>query len=471
MFLQKISTPGLAVQTYIIADTTAKQAVVIDPVRDIESLIKILSKESFEVTHILETHVHADFVSGSKELQQFLGHGCRIACSSMGGPEWVPRYAQLLVQDHDVIRIGSVRLVARHTPGHTPEHLIWVVYDEKRHPKIPTALLSGDLVFVGSVGRPDLLGPKIEHALAHQLYHSLFKLLPELPDYVELFPAHGAGSLCGKDINVRESSTVGYERLANPALSMTNETVWVKKLMQDMPPAPDYFQRIKRINVEGAPLLVDLHPPAHLSLEQVAALDPQEVFICDVRMPEEFAQKHLPRSVNIPLRPSAFAGWAAQVIPYDQPLYLLVKDHDALKPVLSALHLVGLDQVVGYAVVDEAALAAYRGTLHAFPIWTPAQAVEMAQEGCVLDVRTVAERKAHGYIDGSLAIELGTLQKQLDQVPRDACVATVCRSGFRASIAASLLRRAGFQNVANIGGGMEEWSQARLPVVSSEPVS
>jgi hydroxyacylglutathione hydrolase len=461
MFLRQITTPGLAVHTYIIADSTVKQAVVIDPVRDIEPLIGILTQEGFEVSYVLETHVHADFISGAKELQQFLGHGCVIGCSSLGGPEWIPHYAQKLIQDHDVIRIGSIRLVARHTPGHTPEHLMWVVYDERRHPKIPTALLTGDLILVGSVGRPDLLGEPAKQRLAHQLYQSLFEQLPQLPDYVELFPAHGAGSLCGKNIQARASSTLGYERLTNPTLTATNEKTWIQNLLQDQAPIPDYFQRMKQMNRQGPPLLSELQPPAHLSLAELAALNPQDVLICDVRMPEEFAAKHLPGSVNIPLRLPSFVNWAAQVIPAGVPLYVILKDQGTLKAVLNAFYLVGLDHAHGYAILEDS----FQGTYQTFPILAPQSVAQSLKEGCILDVRSEAERKSHGYVEHSLAIELGVLQKHLDELPRDTCIATLCRSGFRASIAASLLRRAGFKQVVNIEGGIEEWAQARLPLI------
>lgn len=459
VMIYSLNTPSLSAHTYVIADLKSRQAVVIDPLRDVAPVCALIKHEDLKVTHILETHVHADFVSGALELQRALENDCTIVSSSMGGTRWTPLYADQLVKNGDCIRVGAVRLEAWHTPGHTPEHLTWVVFDEHRDAAMPCLALTGDFLFVGSLGRPDLLGEHHTQQLAHQLYQSVFKILPSLPDHLEIFPAHSSGSLCGKDLAVRPSSTLGYERRTNHLLLQQPETQWIESLLADMPSAPKYFSRMKQINVQGPALCEDIVPPIKLTLRQVAELDPKQVAICDLRFPEAFAACHLSGAINLPLRPTGFVQWAADVLNPDVPLVLLVPDEKALATALTALRLVGLDLCTGYALVDENGLKNSGGQLGSFPMLAP----ESVGQRVILDVRTPREC-AEGQVPDSLVIELGILFQQLDRVPWDRPVAILCRSGFRASIAASLLLRAGHPSVANIRGGMEAWKRARLPV-------
>lgn len=460
MIIYPVTTPSLSVNTYIVADLATQKAVVVDPVRDIEPILAMIKQEKCQVTHILETHVHADFVSGASELQQALGSGCQIVCSRMGGDAWVPSYAQLLVGDRDVIRIGNLRLEAWHTPGHSPEHLTWVVFDESQDAKVPCVALTGDFLFVGSVGRPDLLGPEQAKILAKQMYQSLFQVLPALPDHLQICPGHGAGSLCGNAVDTRTSSTLGYERQVNPYLRPQSEDTWTQHLLAGSLRTPAYFSRMKQINLQGPRMLQDLIPPTKMTLKQIAADRSQEVVICDLRMPESFAAHHLVGSINLPLRPQ-LAQWAADLLSPDTPLYLILPDERALAPALTALRLVGLDRCDGYACADEASLKAAGIPLASFSVIAP----ESVKQQCILDVRTPQERQG-GYPLGSLSIELPMLAQQLDRVPKDQAVAVLCRSGFRASIAASMLARAGFHDVANIRGGVEAWKKAGLPLVT-----
>jgi hydroxyacylglutathione hydrolase len=461
MIIHQLTTASLAIHTYIVADPVARKAVVVDPTRDITPITSWLKSEGLQVTHILETHVHADYVTGAPELQRALGPGAVIVSSSMGGPEWIPSYAQQLVKHGDAIRAGAVRLEALHTPGHTPEHLTWIVFDESRNANIPCLALTGDFLLVGTVGRPDLLGQAQGKALSHQLYQSVFQGLSSLPDHLEIFPAHSAGSFCAKDLARRTSSTLGYERRTNPALKSAAEATWVNALLKQMPRAPDYYARVKQINQKGPPLMHELKSPPQMTLQQLSPLNPQQVAICDLRFPEPFAACHLAGSINLPLRP-AFAQWAADVLSPEIPLYLLVPDERALATALMALRLVGLDRCDGFALVAEEALKKAYVRLSSFSVLPP----ESLQEQCVLDVRAPHER-AHGHPPHSLAVELGMLSRHLDQIPKDRTVAVLCRSGYRSSIAASLLARAGFRDVASIRGGMEAWKKAGLPVATS----
>ena len=251
MFFHQRFVPGLAIYSYLVGDEKTKEAAVIDPTRDVDAFLEIAKREGLHIKHVLETHVHADFVSGSREMKDRLGDDVTIHASGMGGEDWTPSYADHVVQDGDEVVMGSVRLKAVHTPGHTLEHVSWALFDDSRSKDTPWLIFTGDFVFVGDVGRPDLLGEEARKELAHQLYRSVFGKLPPLPDFTEIFPGHGAGSLCGKAIGSRASSTLGYERRFNAALVEKPEEEWIADLMDQMPLSPPYFTRMKRINKEG----------------------------------------------------------------------------------------------------------------------------------------------------------------------------------------------------------------------------
>jgi hydroxyacylglutathione hydrolase len=234
MFFHQRFIPGLAIASYMIGDERTKEVAVIDPTRDVDEYLRIARDEGLRITHVFETHVHADFVSGSAELKARLAEGGTaptVHASGMGGKEWTPPYADHVVRDGDEVAIGSVRLKAVHTPGHTPEHVMWVVFDDTRSRDVPWLAFTGDFLFVGDVGRPDLLGEEARRQLAHQLYRSVFDVLPPLPEFAEVFPAHGAGSLCGKAIGSRRSSTIGFERRFNTSLKPAAEGEWTERLL------------------------------------------------------------------------------------------------------------------------------------------------------------------------------------------------------------------------------------------------
>jgi hydroxyacylglutathione hydrolase len=218
MFFHQRFIPGLAIYSYLVGDEKTKEAAVIDPTRDGDEYLRVSKTEGLRITHVVETHVHADFVSGAAELKERIGGAAQVHSSGLGGKDWIPPYADCVVKDGDEIVMGSIRLKAIHTPGHTPEHLSWAVYDQTRSKDTPWLILTGDFLFVGDVGRPDLLGEEARRTLAHQLYQSVFKVLPAFPDFTEIYPAHGAGSLCGKALGSRSSSTLGFEGRFNGAL-------------------------------------------------------------------------------------------------------------------------------------------------------------------------------------------------------------------------------------------------------------
>ena len=462
MRMRRLSIPGLSIFTYLLIDQKAGCCAVIDPVRDIGPLLQLVEQEELRITDVLETHVHADFLSGAKELKHHLGDAVTIHCSGMGGKAWIPKYADRVLKDREEVIVGTVRIQAWHTPGHSPEHLTYVIFDDSRDKEHPCAALTGDFLFVGSLGRPDLLGNEALETLSQQLYHSVTKVLPELPDYLEIFPAHGAGSFCGKGIGSMSSSTVGYERQANPLLHAAGEKIWTDKLLEKAPKTPRYFEHMKRLNVTGPPLLEDLAPPRLMQIQELLSLDRQEVQIVDVRSVEEFSAGFLPGAVNIPPS-SSFAMWATEFILPEVPIALVAPDEETAKSTLSILHLIGLDHIMGYCIFTPAQVKLSKKQL--FTISLAAPEFVAGYDSCILDVRTAAEWES-GHIADAIHIELTALPAQLPPIPKDQALYVICGMGQRASTAVSLLRRAGFDKANNIRGGMQAWSQAKLPIES-----
>jgi hydroxyacylglutathione hydrolase len=465
MFFHQRFIPGLAIAPYMVGDEKSKQVAVIDPTRDVDDYLRIAKEEGLRITHVLETHVHADFVSGSAELKARLGGEPKVHASGMGGAEWTPPYADHIVRDGDEVAIGSLRLRAAHTPGHTPEHVMWLLFDDARSREVPWLVFSGDFLFVGDVGRPDLLGEEARKALAHQLYRSVFEVLAPLPDFTEVFPAHGAGSLCGKAIGSRRSSTVGFERRFNVSLAPADETDWTRKLLRGMPLAPPYFRRMKKLNAEGPPVLgPELPGGKRFSAKEVHERLCEHCLVVDVRSKEAFAAAHIPGSINIPLGPS-LPTWAGWVLPYDKRLLIVPSQPSDVPIVITHLIRVGLDQIGGYM---EDGLDAWES--HGFEIAqldslsVHALAGRLRRDGSaprpfLLDVRTGSEWDG-GHIECAHHIHGGLLQERIDEVPRDRPVAVICGTGYRGSIAASFLKSRGYTDVANVLGGMSAWKAA-----------
>jgi len=456
MFFHRRTTPGLAILSYMVGDDQSKRCAVIDPVRDVEEYLQLAREKGMEITDILETHVHADFVSGSRELKARLDGRPQIHCSAMGGDEWTPTYADHAVKNGESVQLGTIRLQGIHTPGHTSEHMIWALYDETRSPDTPWLYFTGDFLFVGSIGRPDLLGKEAQKTLAHQLYQSVFQTFPNLPDFAEAFPAHGAGSLCGKAIGSRPSTTIGFERRFNASFEEAPEQSWVKDLMQDMPPAPPYFARMKKINVEGPPILGPEYPGrTPISADQV-----KNCVILDVRKPEAFAKGHIPGSINIPYSPS-LATWAGWLIPYDQPIALVLDTPKQASEVTLQLIRIGIDNLVGYL---EGGVSSWNGDLESINPITVEDLATMKDKVYLIDVRTETEWKA-GHIPGSHNIHAGLLPSQAKTIPKEKPIAVICEGGYRSAVASSILKKEGISEILNIQGGMKAWKDARKQTV------
>ncbi|QEG33828.1 MBL fold metallo-hydrolase [Bythopirellula goksoeyrii] len=467
MFFHQRFVPGLAIYSYIVGDEKTKEAAVIDPTRDVNDFLEIASREGLHIRHVLETHVHADFVSGSRELKARLGDGVTIHASGLGGKEWTPPYADHVVKNSEEISLGSIRLKAIHTPGHTLEHLSWALFDESRSSDTPWLIFTGDFVFVGDVGRPDLLGEEARKELAHQLYRSVFETLPILPGFTEIFPGHGAGSLCGKAIGSRSSSTLGYERRFNAALVEKPEKEWIADLMDQMPLSPPYFARMKRVNKEGPPVIgPELPGQRRWSAKEVHERMCENCLIVDVRSKESFAAAHIPDAINIPFGPT-LPTWAGWVLPYDRPTLIVLDRPEQMHEVTTHLLRVGFDDIQGYLEGGMDAWEVSGYPLEKSSTLSVHSLNKQLGEVTVLDVRTEKEWNG-GHIEGAIHIHGGKLQENFSLVPHEKPVVVICGSGYRASIAASFLKREGYKDVANVLGGMTAWNAAGFSVEKSD---
>lgn len=463
MFFYKKTTPGLAINSYLIGDESSGKAVVIDPTRDVAEIIEVAEKQRLIITDILETHVHADFVSGAYELKSHLKNFPMIHCSVMGGEARFPKYGDFKVKEGDVVSLGKIFFKARHTPGHTPEHLMWELYDITQSDALPLALFTGDFLFMGAVGRPDLLGDQKREQLAKQLYQSVFTILPGYSDAAAIYPAHGAGSLCGKGIQSGDASTLGDERRLNQALVYQEESDWIDNLMRNMPQAPSYCKHVIGMNLQTPVLLGDsLNTIPKLTAQQLKEALKDHPVLLDTREIEAFSAGHISGAIHIGLRPN-FVNWVGMMIPFDQPLYLILDDDLQAEGVARQLANIGYDRIQGYLTGGMAAWQKEGYSLDKIPLLLPQEMALMIQKAepgsfMILDVRNPDEWDAF-HVKQAHHLPMSLFLDNVEALPRDKPIVVTCASGFRASIAASLLKRLGFKDVFNLSGGMQAWRQ------------
>ena len=464
MFLRQVFDPDLAQYAYIVGCQRTGEALVIDPERDVERYLDIAAAEGLRIVAAAETHIHADFLSGVRELAE--RHGARAYLSAEGGPDWSygwPRegtHDVRLLRDGDVFEIGNIRIQAVHTPGHTPEHLAFLVTDMGGGASEPIGIASGDFVFVGDLGRPDLLETAAgvvgaREPSARRLWESTRRFL-ELEDHLQVWPGHGAGSACGKALGAVPQSTVGYERRFNAALAFGAEDDFVRSILEGQPEPPLYFARMKVLNREGPPILGELPAPGRCRAEDLAgALASDDAVVVDTRRDRAgFMAAHVPGSIYAPLG----IDFAMVVGSYVQPserIHLIV-DEDELERTVRILVRIGYDRIAGF--MDPSAMEAAGVTTAAIPrVDFPELDADIARDRdlTLLDVRTASEFEA-SHLPGALNISHTRLAERLAEVPRDRPVLAYCRSGNRASSAASLLEREGY-DVTLVDGPLARW--------------
>src|SRR6267154_1878512 len=451
----------LAHASYMLA--SEGEAVVVDPQRDVEIYLQAAEASRVSIRHIFETHLHADFISGHQELASRAGAQIYI------GAEAGATFPHIAVRDGFQLQAGKLRISALETPGHTPESMCLVVTDEEKSSS-PWAVLTGDTLFLGDVGRPDLSKRYTPTQLAGMLYDSLHGKLLTLADDVLVYPAHGAGSLCGRNMRAERVSTIGTERLTNYALQIKSREEFVKQLTRNLPARPAYFSQDAEINRTGAVALSDLpelRPVEHAELKTLMA---EGGLALDVRPGDQFAAGHIEGSINIALS-GQFASWAGALLGLASRPVLIAESPDAVAEARMRLARVGLEDARGYLKDGIEAWSRAGLPLITLPeISAEALSQKLKSNGWhVLDVRREPEWEA-GHIADASWWPLDNFKVSPPEIDRNLTIAVHCKGGYRSMIACSLLQRAGFQNVVNVVGGFDAWQEAKLPVVTEKPV-
>lgn len=463
MLLRYFYDEKLAHASYVVGCQKTGEAVVVDPMRDITAYEELAKKEKLNFVGALETHIHADFVSGSRELNDRFG--TKLYVSDEGDADW--KYQNLdgishqLLKDGDQFKIGNLVFDVMHTPGHTPESISFLLTDKGGSADKPMGIFTGDFVFVGDVGRPDLLEKAAGiQGTSDSGAASMFKSIERfkaLPDYLQVWPAHGAGSACGKALGAVPSTTVGYEKAFNWAMQFDDEASFKKALLEGQPEPPYYFAVMKSVNKVGQKLIKDLPELKEItSAADIEALLAEGKQVLDMRPADAYSKGHIQGTINIPFN-NSFTNWAGWVVDYNKPLYLLL-DTEVLDEALVALRSVGIDEVYGFAEAET--VLAQADNLTSYENVSPSEANEMVEKGeaYVLDVRNQTEFD-EGHIDNAEHIMVGTLKNRLDEVDTDKTIIVQCQAGARSAIAASVLKANGIDNLVNMTGGYSKWQQ------------
>lgn len=462
MIFKQFYLPCLAHASYVIGDELTHTAAVVDPQRDTDQYIAFAAEHSLAIRHVFLTHLHADFIAGHLELRDRVGAKIYLGAAAKAGYAFTP------LRESDILEFGSVRLKFMETPGHTPESVSILVYDLNAGDTTPYAVLTGDTLFIGDVGRPDLrvaLGWSATD-LGGMLFDSLHKKLLALPDESLVYPAHGAGSLCGRALSKETVSTLGEQRRSNYALQPMSKEAFIQVVTADQPDAPAYFTYDAVLNSEEHPTLEDalareMNP---LTLDAVLALQSNGAQVLDTRDPAEFAAAHLAGSINIGLG-GQYATWAGTVLDRTHPI-VIIADPSHEKESAVRLGRIGFDHVAGYLAGGLKSLesrpekVAFTARLSA-PF--AAELISSSAPPQIIDVRAPGERQQK-RIAGSLSIPLNRLRENLSTIPKDRPLLLYCAGGYRSSIAASLLQGSGFSPVSEIAGGFAAWEAANLPI-------
>ena len=468
MFFQHVYDKSLAQASYFIGCQKAGVAAVIDAKRDVDTYLEIAKENNLKITHILETHIHADFLAGSRELAALTG--AKMYLSAEGGRGWEYEFPHLGVRNGDVIKVGNLKLQVLHTPGHTPESISFLLTDTPASDE-PVMIFTGDFVFVGDIGRPDLLekaaGLKgTQEPAAHRMYESL-KKFEALPDFVQVWPGHGAGSACGKALGAVPVTTVGYEKARNWAFRYKdNEEDFVKYLLTDQPEPPKYFAMMKKLNKVDRPLLTEVPKPKRISSDELKKAIAGNIKLIDTRDKKEFAKGFIPGSINIQGN-NSFSTWAGWFLTYEEP-FILLADESQLDDLTRKLMRIGLDNIYGYfpstTEWERAGERLEKANVISLEMFKSLYENNGIQ---VVDLRGASEYSS-SHIKSADNVFVGTMLNNLDKISKNKKVVIHCQGGDRATIAYSLLVKNGYENVLNYSAGMNEWIKETNPVVSQE---
>lgn len=470
MLLKYFYEPKIAHASYMVGCQRTGEAIIIDPARDIEQYLHEAEINDMRIVAATETHIHADFVSGARELAERTG--AKLYLSDEGDKDWkylfLDGYDHQLLKDGSTFQIGNVKLEVMHTPGHTPESISFLLTDMGGGADKPMGIFTGDFVFVGSIGRPDLLEKAAgiagtSQSGARQMFNSVQRF-KQLPDFLQVWPAHGAGSACGKGLGAIPSSTVGYEKLFNPALAYDEEESFVEYLLSDQPEPPRYFAVMKRVNKEGPAVLHRMPHPEHLPANRLPKLLESGAMIIDTRHAGSFAGRHIPGTINIPA--DQLTTWAGWFVDYAQPIYLIIDSDDVAEAVRDLVY-IGIDNVVGYFETAVLHTLAETGMiLQTYEVATADKLSDKMLNGdvAILDVRNLTEWD-EGHIPGAQHMMLGYLLERADEIVNGRTIVVQCQGGGRSAIGASILQAKGAKEVINLQGGIRDWASAGLPIV------
>ena len=459
LVFEQIQTEGIAELSYLLGDDSAGVAAVFDPTPDVEKYLTLAREKKVSITHIFETHIHADLVSGARELCARLG-SAKVFLSHEGDARY--GFVHEKLADGDQFTFGKSMVTVRHTPGHTPEHVSYLIA-EKDRAENPWGVLTGDSLFVNSAGRPDLLGSSETEALTRKLFETLRGFYLALPDGVAIFPAHGHGSPCGADIGDRLQSTIGYERKFNPYLQFTDFEKFKEHALGSAPPVPKYYPLMKKVNAKGPEILGNLpHVPGLPARTFQEAVEKKEGVLVDTRLMLAFGGGHIPGALNIGGTPmlSIWAGW---LLDPEEPILLVLDADNKLEEVVKLFLRTGFTKFAGYLVGGMTAWDNTGFPLEAVGQLTVHDIKEPVTPLQVVDVRAPGEWK-EGHVPGATHIFLPELREKSSTLDKQQPVAIYCDSGYRASIATSILKQEGFTQVSNVPGSWQAWKNAKYPI-------
>ncbi|KUP05674.1 Zn-dependent hydrolase [Bacillus coahuilensis m2-6] len=468
MFFRSFFDEKLAQYSYMVGCQRTGEAIIVDPAREITPYLETAKKEGFTISAVTETHIHADFVSGARQLATELG--AKLYLSDEGDENWKYLYTEgldvELVKEGSIFKVGNVKFEVLHTPGHTPESISFVLTDIGGGSDVPMGIFTGDFVFVGDIGRPDLLEKAAgvagtSESGARQMFQSLNKF-KELPDYLVVWPGHGAGSACGKSLGAVPISTVGYEKENNWALKHTDEEAFVAELLEDQPEPPRYFAMMKKVNKEGPTVLTGEEIPVIDDRKEMERLlEDENTILLDTRKASEFAEKHVLGALNLPYN-KAFTNWAGWLVSYDAK-YVVIGEVELFQEIQESLESIHLDGAIAYVpaeIVEQ--YSADETTGYSFITMEELEKVYAGEDYYVVDIRKATEWR-DGHLPHAHHHMLGDLYESAGEIPKDKKVVVHCQSGTRSAIGTSLLQGLGF-DVVNYAGGYAEWEREQKPV-------